>query len=77
MPFLSRRELAELADDRDRCAVRSARAARSAARDATDPQLTPATRRQAAAQAPISRRQAAAYRMEATALRAGHQPDSL
>ncbi|MER8003056.1 hypothetical protein [Streptomyces sp. NPDC095613] len=74
---LSRSTLDELAADRDKCAQRSARAAASAERDAVDPSLSPATRRQATAQAPISRRHAAEYREEAAALRAGWQPDDL
>ena len=73
----SRRQLNELAADREKSAARSERAAKSAARDAADPTLSPATRRQAAAQAPISRRYASEYREEAAAFRDGIQPDEL
>lgn len=74
---LTRRELSELATDREKCADRSERAAASAERDAADESLSPATRRQAAAQAPISRGYAREYREEAAALRGGVQPDQL
>jgi hypothetical protein len=74
---LSRRQLTQLAEDRERCAARSDRAAASAERDASDESLPPATRRQAAAQAPISRRRAREYREEAAALRDGVQPHEL
>ncbi|MDF4254642.1 hypothetical protein [Streptomyces sp. WMMB303] len=74
---LSRSKLNELAADCEKSAARSARAAASAERDAADPALSPATRREAAAQAPISRRRAAEYREEAAGLRDGWQPENL
>lgn len=74
---LTRRQLNELADDREKCAARSDRAAASAERDAADQTLSPVTRRQAAAQAPISRRTANEYREEAAAYRTGIQPHQL
>ncbi|MGQ5576298.1 hypothetical protein [Streptomyces sp. ECR3.8] len=73
----SRRQLTELAVDREKSAARSERAAASAERDAADESLSPATRRQAAAQAPISRRFARACRKEAAAYRDGVQPNDL
>jgi hypothetical protein len=74
---LSRWQLTELAEDREKSAARSERAAASAERDAADASLPAATRRQAAAQAPISRRRATEYREEAAALRNGVQPNDL
>jgi hypothetical protein len=74
---LSRRQLNELADDREKSAQRSTRAAASAERDAANESLSPATRHQAAAQAPISRGYARACREEAAAYRNGIQPDEL
>lgn len=74
---LSRRQLTELAEDREKSAVRSERAAASAERDASDESLSPATRRQAAAQAPISRGFARDCREEAAAYRDGVQPNEL
>lgn len=68
--------MAELAADRERCAARSERAAASADRAAADEALDPATRAQAAAQAPVSRRHAREYREEAALLRAGIDPYS-
>ena len=73
----SRRQLTELAVDREKSAARSDRAAASAERDANDNSLSPATRRQAAAQAPISRRFARDCREQAAAFRDGVQPDEL
>jgi hypothetical protein len=73
----SRKYLSELADDRERSAERSEKAARSAERDAADTSLSPETRRQAAAQAPISRRFAKELRCEARAYRNGVQPNEL
>jgi hypothetical protein len=73
----SRRQLTELAEDREKSATRSERAAASAERDAADESLSPAARRQAAAQAPISRRFARECREEASAYRAGYQPDEI
>jgi hypothetical protein len=73
----SRRQLTELAVDREKSAARSERAAASAERDANDKSLSPATRRQAAAQAPISRRFARDCRDQAAAFRDGVQPDEL
>lgn len=70
----TRAEMRDLATDREKSAARSTRAAQSAARDAADESLSPATRRQAAAQAPISRRHARECREEAEALRDGRLP---
>jgi hypothetical protein len=73
----SKRYLGELADDRERAAERSEKAARSAERDAADTSLSPETRRQAAAQAPISRQFAKELRCEARAYRNGVQPNQI
>jgi hypothetical protein len=64
----------ELAADREKCAARKDRGADSAERDAADSSLSPVHRRQAAAQAPISRRLAREYREEAAQLRSGIVP---
>ena len=70
----SRREMRELAEDRERCADRSARNAESARAAANDPTLSDSMRRQAAATVPIALRHAQEYREEAEALRDGRIP---
>ncbi|GGV91669.1 hypothetical protein [Streptomyces massasporeus] len=70
----SRREMRELAEDREKCAARSARNAESAKAAANDPTLSETTRKQAAATVPIALRHAQEYREEAEALRAGRIP---
>lgn len=71
---LTRAEMNELAEDRERCAARSARNAASARRAANDPTLPAGTRKQAAATIPIALRHAAEHREEAEALREGRIP---
>lgn len=70
----SRREMRELAEDREKCAARSARNAESAKAASTDPALSETTRKQAAATVPIALRHAQEYREEAEALRDGRIP---
>lgn len=70
----TRAEMNELAADREKSAARSTAAADSARRDAADESLSPETRRQAAAQEPISRSYAAEYREDAAKLREGYLP---
>lgn len=70
----TRAEMNELAADREKSAARSTAAANSALRDAADESLSPETRRQAAAQEPISRSYAAEARDEAAKLREGYLP---
>jgi len=74
MRRMSRREMNELATDREKCAARSERAAQSARADAADPTLPETTRRQAAATVPIALRHAQDYREEAAAYREGRIP---
>lgn len=74
MARMSRREMNELADDREKCAARSARNAESAKQAANDTSLPEATRKQAAATIPIALRHAQEYREEAAALREGRIP---
>jgi hypothetical protein len=74
MARLSRAEMRELAADREQCAARSDAAAQAAERDANDKTLPFAHRREAAAQAPISRRHAREYREDAAKLREGYLP---
>lgn len=74
MSRLSRREMNELAADREKSAERSMRAARSAVEAASDPNNSPATRAQANATIPIALGHAREYREEAAALREGRIP---
>jgi hypothetical protein len=74
MARMSRREMNELADDRDKCAARCAWNAESARAAANDPSLSDNMRRQAAATVPIALRRAQEYREEAEALRDGRIP---
>lgn len=74
MARLSRAEMRELAEDREKCAARSEANAKSAAAAAKDESLSPAMRRQAAATVPIARNHAREYREEAEALRDGRLP---
>lgn len=74
MPRMSRREMNELAEDREKCAARSARNAQSAKDAANDHTLSDNMRRQAAATVPIALRHASEYREEAAALRDGRIP---
>lgn len=74
MARMSRREMNELAADRDKSAARSARNAESARQAAADPSLSDNMRRQAAATVPIALRHAQEYREEAEALRDGRIP---
>jgi len=70
----SRREMRELAEDRERCAARCERNAQSARNAATDPKFSETARKQAAATVPIALRHAQEYREEAEALREGRIP---
>jgi hypothetical protein len=70
----TRREMNELADDRDKCAARCQRNAQSAREAAADPSNSETTRKQAAATVPIALRRASEYREEAAALRDGRIP---
>lgn len=70
----SRREMRELAEDREKCAARSARNAASAKAAANDPTLSETMRKQAAATVPIALRHAQEYREEAEALCDGRLP---
>jgi hypothetical protein len=74
MARLTRREMSELAADREKCAARSERNAASAKAAANDPALSETTRKQAAATVPIALRHAREYREEAQALREGRIP---
>lgn len=74
MARMSRREMRELAEDREKCAARSARNAASAKQAANDPTLSDTLRKQAAATVPIALRHAQEYREEAEALRDGRIP---
>ena len=70
----SRREMNELAEDREKCAARSERNAQSGREAAADPTLSDTTRRQAATAAIFAERHAQEYREEAAALREGRIP---
>jgi hypothetical protein len=70
----SRREMQELAADREKCAARSAAAAISGDRAAADPSNSPTHRAQAATAAHFARQHAQEYREEAEALRDGRIP---
>jgi hypothetical protein len=74
MARMSRREMNELAEDRDKCAARSTRNAASAKAAAADPNLSDSLRKQASATIPIALRHAQEYREEAAALREGRIP---
>lgn len=71
---LSRREMNELADDREKCAARSERAAASGRAAAADPSNSPTVRAQAATAARFAANHAQEYREEAAALRDGRIP---
>lgn len=71
---MTRREMNDLAADRDKCAARSEAAAHDGIRAATDPSNSPALRTQAKAAAGFARRHAQEYREEAQALREGRIP---
>lgn len=70
----SRREMTELAEDREKCAARCERNAQSARQAAADPNNSDTTRRQAAATIRIASGHAREYREEAAALREGRIP---
>lgn len=74
MARLTRSEMTELAEDREKCAARSARNALSASAAAKDMSLPETTRKQAAATVPIALNHAQEYREEAEALREGRIP---
>lgn len=71
---LSRREMNELAEDREKCAARSERNAQSAREAAADMTRSETYRKQAAATLPIALRHAQEYREEAAAYREGRIP---
>lgn len=70
----SRREMNELAADREKCAARSERNAESGRQAAADPTLSNTIRKQAAAAAVFAQQHAREYREEAQALREGRIP---
>lgn len=70
----SRREMTELAEDREKCAARCDRNARSGREAAADPSNSTTTRAQAAAAARSAENHAREYREEAAALREGRIP---
>ena len=70
----SRREVQELAEDREKCAARCDRNAKSGREAAADPSNSPTTRAQAAAAARSAANHAREYREEAEALREGRIP---
>ena len=70
----SRREMNELAEDREKCAARAERNAQSGRDAAADPNNSDTTRKQAAAAAEFAARHAQDYREEAEALRDGRLP---
>jgi hypothetical protein len=70
----SRREMNELAEDREKCAARCERNAQSARQAAADPANSDTMRRQAAATIRIASGHAREYREEAAALRDGRIP---
>lgn len=74
MGRMSRREMNELAADREKSAARSARNAESGRQAANDPTLPETIRKQAAAAAVFAERHAQEYREEAAALREGRMP---
>ena len=71
---MSRREMNELAEDREKCTARCERNALSGREAAADPTLSDTTRKQAAAAAVLAERHAQEYREEAEALREGRIP---
>jgi hypothetical protein len=70
----TRREMNELAEDREKCAARCDRNAKSGREAAADPTNSPAIRAQAAAAARSAEGHAREYREEAEALRDGRIP---
>lgn len=70
----SRREMTELAEDREKCAARCEGNAQSAREAAADPANSETKRRQAAATIRIASGRAREYREEAAALREGRIP---
>lgn len=74
MARMSRREMNELAADREKCAARSERNAQSAREAAADPSNSDTKRRQAAATIRIAENHAREYREEAAAYREGRIP---
>lgn len=70
----TRREMNELAEDREKCAARCERNARSGREAAADPTLSDTTRKQAATAAVFAQQHAQEYREEAAALRDGRIP---
>lgn len=74
MARMSRREMNELAEDREACAARCERNAQSGLAAAADPTLSDNTRKQAATAAHFAKRHAQEYREEAAALREGRIP---
>lgn len=70
----SRREMRELAEDREKCAARCDRNAASGDRAAADPANSLTVRAQAEAAANFARNHAREYREEAAALRDGRIP---
>lgn len=74
MARMSRREMTELAADREKCAARSERNAQSGREAAADPTLSDTARKQAATAAVFAEQHAQEYREEAAALREGRIP---
>ncbi|MFF4834079.1 hypothetical protein [Streptomyces sp. NPDC001315] len=74
MARMSRREMNELADDREKCAARAERNAQSGREAAADVTLPDTTRKQAATAAQFATSHAREYREEAAALREGRIP---
>lgn len=74
MARMTRREMNELAADREKCAARCDRNAQSGREAAADPTLSANTRKQAAFAVGLAERHAQEYREEAEALREGRIP---
>lgn len=74
MARMSRREMNELAADREKCAARCDRNAQSGRAAAADPSNSPTIRAQAATAAKFAEGHAQEYREEAQALREGRIP---
>lgn len=74
MARMSRREMNELADDREKCAARCERNAQSGRAASADPSNSATTRAQAATAAKFAENHAQEYREEAAALREGRIP---
>lgn len=70
----SRAEMRELAEDREKCALRCEANARSGDEWAADPANSETTRKQAAAAAGSARNHAQEYREDAAKLRGGYLP---